>query len=275
MRRTRHGFTLLEVMLSLALASLVVAGVISLLMLMQSQVRVSEAAFADSQGLFRTQLVVRRAMQTLVAGEPTSDDVEQDPGELDPENDDIDPAMADLRASLEGLVGAADAASILSGRLPASQRLPHFELSWDAAAPGVVVPYLEVVVLESPVPINTEEMGEAEREMTLRDSAAAAFRGVFEVAPDDLDPEQWNFRWTPIDPPLRPMVLLRDIDPESVAWLILPLKRDEKATDPWVTEVYGAYLAEDFPLAVRLVMKTESGARIDWVFESAVAEVTR
>lgn len=269
----RDGFTLLEVMLSLALAGLVVSGVFGLLGLMHNQMRVSEATYADTRGLFRTQTVVRRALQSMIAGEPTA--LNAGAGDRDPENDDVDSGLESLRADLESVVGAEDAASILSGGVGADLLLPHFELAWDEVEPGVVVPIVEVVVLESPVPIDTSEMGEAEREITVRDSAVESFRGVFEVVRDDFAPEVWNLRWTPVDPPMRPMVLMRDVIPQSVAWMVLPLKREEDARDPWVTDVFAAYLAEDFPLAVRLVFQTNSGARADWVFEVAVAEVTQ
>ncbi|MCA9282980.1 MAG: prepilin-type N-terminal cleavage/methylation domain-containing protein [Phycisphaerales bacterium] len=274
MRARAGGFTLLEVMLSLALAALVVSGVFGLLGLMNNQMRVSEATFADTGGLYRTQTVVRRALQTMIAGEPTALDAGGgDAGDLDPENDDVDADLEALRADLESVVGADDAASIMDRR--SELLLPHFELAWDDPEPGVVVPVVEVVVLESPVPVDTSDMGDAEREMTLRDSAVESYRGMFEVARDDLVPERWNLRWTPIDPPMRPMVLIRDVIPESVAWMVLPLKREEGARDPWVTGVFAAYLAEDFPLAVRLVFRTNSGAQADWVFEVAVAEVTQ
>lgn len=268
MRARRPGFTLLEVMLSLALAALVVSAVFGLIGLMQNQMRVSESAYADTRGLFRTQTVVRRALQSMIAGQPRP--LTDDEGANDPENDDIEA----LRAELEVVIGQADADSILSAGARGAL-LPHFELAWDEPEPGIVVPTVEVVVLESPVPIDTSVMGEAEREMTLRDSAAESFRGVFEVVRDEFTPEVWNLRWTPVDPPMRPMVLMRDVIPESVAWMVLPLKRAEDAREPWVSDVFAAYLGEDFPLAVRLVFQTNSGAQADWVFEVAVAEAVQ
>ncbi len=270
-RRRARGFTLLEVMLSLALASLVVGGVVSLLLLMQRQAKMSESLLVDSVGQFRAQMAIRRAFQTMVAGRPTAATVDE--SELDPENDDIDPALEDLRASLEGLVGSEDAAAILRGEAVSGPALPHFQLSWDNGGGGLILPFVEVVVRESPVPTPVETMGEAEREMTLRDSAAESFRGVFEVVPDEFDPEVWAIRWTPIDPPMRPMVLVKGVIPESVMWSVLPLKRDAQARDPWVDNL-ASYLAEDFPMAVRLVFQTTAGGRVDWMFEVAVAEVS-
>lgn len=270
MRVRRAGFTLLEVMLSLALAALVVSAVFGLIGLMQNQMRVSENAYSDTRGLFRTQTVVRRALQSMIAGQPMP--LSADPGDADPENDDLEA----LRAELEGVIGADDTDSILrSGAGAGGALLPHFELAWDEPEPGVVVPTVEVVVLESPIPIDITIMGEAEREMTLRDSAVESYRGVFEIVRDEFEPETWNLRWTPVDPPLRPMILMPDVIPESVAWMVLPLKRVEGASDPWISDVFAAYLGEDFPLAVRLVFQTNSGARADWVFEVAVAEVTQ
>lgn len=266
----RAGFTLLEVVLSLALAGLVVSAIFGLIGMMHHQMRVSGGVYADTQGLFRTQTVVRRALQSMIAGQPMP--LNADTSADDPENDDFE----SLRAELEGVIGAADADSILrSGSSARRGLLPQFELAWDEPEPGVVVPSVEVVVLESPVPIDTGVMGEAEREMTLRDSAVESFRGVFEVVRDEFTPEVWNLRWTPVDPPMRPMVLMHDVIPESVAWMVLPLKRNEKASDPWVSDVFAAYLGEDFPLAVRLIFRTNSGAQADWVFEVAVAEVTQ
>nr|AQQ75201.1 hypothetical protein [uncultured bacterium] len=265
-----RGFTLLEVVLALALAGLVVSGVFSLLLMMQRQGKVSGAILNDAVGGFRAQMAIRRAFQTMVAGKPLPLDKKEDGADAA-----LDPSLEGLRESLEGLVGADDAAAILRGEA-SGETLPRFQLSWDADPSGMILPLVEVVVRESPVPVDLAAMGDAEREMTLRDSAAESFRGLFEVVPEEgpLDadaPEVWTIRWTPIDPPMRPMTLIRGVKPESVMWSVLPLKRDPNAKDPWVDNL-ASYLAEDFPMAVRLVFETESGTRVDWVFEVAVAE---
>ena len=270
-RRTiQPGFTLLEMVLAIGLSSLVVLGSMSVLgMLYRSENRLARIA-EDTTDLAVTQEVVRRTMQSLVAGTPLTDE-EQDildseeggeDKELDPESPED---VAELISQATGLVEGAedDEASLLEemNNPRFIDTRTHFELHYVASTVGLL-PRLEVVVFDAPIappPIYDESDPLGALSMLLQD--AAIVRGAFELTPLH---DGWALQWIPYEPWAPATTLVRDL--EYIEWQVLP----RQSESPEWQSLHAAYLAEDFPVAVRLIIWTANGSRVDWLFRTEV-----
>jgi prepilin-type N-terminal cleavage/methylation domain-containing protein len=259
----RRGFTVVEMVLALVLGALVVSSALSVFwMLVTTDERLARK-FDDQAEFLATQTAVRRAMATLVAARPRDPDpaaaatdaltaeAQRAEAERAAEEAGLSPAGSDLESLLASVTGDAGlAASLAAG---ATIDRPTFELFFQESG-SLVLPALEVRLMESPVPPTEETL--AARRMGVEQFLPV--RGVFEAL--ELD-DGIAMQWRPLEPPGAPTILVRRLD--AVEWYALPHKEN------WV-DVFAAYLQEDYPDGVRLVMWSRSGAYVDWFFDTAV-----
>ncbi|MEO1129470.1 MAG: type II secretion system protein, partial [Planctomycetota bacterium] len=117
-----RGFTVVELLLALSLAGMVMAAAIGVYSMLNTADRVSERQMDEDVQLAAAQSVVRRAMQSLLAGQDT----------LDPS------ALAgngDADAASDGQdIATVQAVSQTHGR-------SMFEIFFEEPEPGVVTPF--------------------------------------------------------------------------------------------------------------------------------------
>lgn len=252
----RRAFTVIELTLAMMLAAMVVSIALSLFWALMSADQRLAAKFADTTELAIAQRTVRRAMGSLVASKPKEPEPTAPASELADENapqPDLEGEagakedLANLITSVTGDEGLA--AELTSG---VGQDRPTFELFYEASS-DAPLPSLEVRVMESLVPGNMAGAASVEKFLPVR--------GVFEVI---QLPNELVLQWREIDPPAPPYVIARDLS--AVEWYVLPRSRHGKM---WA-DVYAAYLQEYYPVAVRLLIWTNSGTHADWLFDTAV-----
>lgn len=281
-RPTRAGFTVLELLLALALGLVVSTTALSLFWLVSSSDERLDSRFDEAIDLAFAQETLRRAMGQLVAAKPVDpdatplaaepeeddDDAEGEEGEgdgpeaeLEIEEEDLpeDEANAELHAIITEMTGDPALANQLLGVVTGIDR-PHFEIYFDSLGERGVLPVLEVVLMQSPVP--PLALREGEQRSAVSAATLNAVRGVFEAV--DLG-DRMLLQWTPVDPPGPPTALMDNII--AIEWWALPRARHG---GEWV-QLHAAYLQEDYPVAVRLVLWLRSGAHVDWLFETTVA----
>lgn len=290
-RPRRDGFTLLEVMLALALSGLIVIGVFGLMSMMQLSDAAQTIRFNTIFDRGEAQNVLRTSMRRLFAAEPLP---EPAPGTQPPTGDQAaadqaseqEPTRDEARAERDeekrgpGASERDDMADIVRKTLGDSElakRLlgslnendpPHFQLYYPSSgsdlAPGF--PRLELVLTESPVPI-TPLIGEGGAPAVFR-TTDSLVRGAVEFATDDPAAQTAVMRWRPIDPPGMPVTLLTGI--EHARFTVLP----KKANGTEWTDLWAAYLQRDYPVAFRAELWVQGGDFIDWLFETTVLQPT-
>lgn len=278
-----RGFTVLEVVLALALASLVVGGVFGLMSLLHSAEARHAARFQLIVDRAMAQEVLRKTLRLLFAAEPlpepapsaTTGDRTRPEGAERPTGEEADAAREeeqrgadrDDRADIASLVRERLGQSDLADRIIDSMRHdepPHFQLYIPDAGGGLTpgLPRLEVVLTESPVAIRPlVENGRVVQVARGRDTMV---RGALEFALAGDVPGASVMQWRPIDPPGLPTVLLEGID----SALIEVLPRQAQGGE-WA-ELWAAFLQEDYPVAVRVVLWMHDGSMIDWLFDTTV-----
>ena len=235
----------------------------------------------DAFEMTRTQQTIRTALQGLIAAppmrpnepaRPNREDGSGDGDELPANNNAVlteEEAFERAQQLLGGGVGAG-----LDPNLPILQAVadesvpPYFDLSLEEveAPPGlgissVILPRLELVVSQSPVPLPTDGLSNAELTTgQLAERYAGRIRGVFEVVAVD---RAWSLFWTPIDPPGPPYELIGNL--EGLSWTAIPNNVEED-----YQEVASAYLQQDFPRGVLLRIRTKGGVEQEWAFECIV-----
>lgn len=254
----RRGFTLIEVLLALFLATFVVAAAMGVLGLVTQSQKQHTGDIHQSVRIAQTQQFFRDMFVRLVAGVPLvpeADDpaalLEQASGEGD-----ADEETPEQGSSFDALLN-----NLLDGGL-ASQLLEDgelninvmFEIYFDPEVQGWPVPVLECVVTDPPIP---ESDPFFEAQLGVLDQLGFV-RSVLRLEPqgDGL----YALVFIPTDPVGEPYVVL-----ENLSWMrfyVLP----ERDAPEW-TEVHAAYLEEDFPPAVRVVLFMADGQEIDWMFE--------
>lgn len=253
----RHGFTVIEMVLALALSAILAISAMSVMwVLSASDERLAKRADDDAEFVI-TQMVVRRAMGSLIASKPRDAASERAAGSNEKNGENGDEAgvqgaddLADLITSVTGDAALAD--ELTSGE---NADRPNFELYFEEIG-GLTLPALEVKVMESPVPPPTTS--DAEPDELLGVEQFLPVRGVFESF--QLD-QGLALQWRPIDPPGPPTLLIKNL--AAIEWYCLPHKED------WV-DVYAAYIKKSFPAGVRLVMWTLNGSQVDWFFDTAI-----
>lgn len=254
-------------MLALVLAAIVVSsamGVMTLVVRAQTTHAgdISRTVrLAQAQGFFRDTFV------RLVAGVPLAPPPEEQAGGDDQQDVDGDDESAStddaeapspIESTLDQLSegGTGGRGGIIS-QLLAEGDAPlevMFEIYLDTGAPGWPTPVMECVVTDPP------SLG---RESAFAPAATVLDELGFVRSEIRLEPQRdglYTLLYVPLDPVGKPVPILRDL-----AWAsfhVLP-SRDE---NEWV-DVYAAYLQEDFPAAVRVVLFTDGGREIDWLFE--------
>ena len=252
--RARRAFTLLEVMLALILASIVVGAAMSVL----SLVLAAQRTHADDVGAVvdraQAQQFFRDAFVRLVAGVPL---VEAPPvpvatDQADENDEDDTDAPSGFDAIVEQL-----AAGGIAGTLLADEDTDFdimFEMYLDTAVQGWPVPVLECVLTDPPT-LEGDSFAGVER--TVLDELGFV-RSLIRLVPNVNG--LYDLMFEPIDPYGLPIPIVRDL--EWASFYALP-GRDAVE---W-TEVHAAYLDEDFPAAIRVVLFYPNGDEIDWLFE--------
>lgn len=267
---SRRGFTVVELMLALILGAMIVASATAVFGLVGAAEKRLSASFDDASQLAIAQRVLRRSTSSLIAAKPQDDQATKGTAKARVKDEQInetseESAPKDERAEEEASDHLRDAIVDATGDKALADALTSaaqedrvwFELYYDTTSPDLQQA-LEVVVLESPVP-QSREIEPAEDEPSL--ARFMPVRGVFEtLAVGDA----FVLQWRPIDPPGPPTLLLENL--ERVEWWVLPRARHGRE---WV-DVWAAYLQEDYPVALRLLVWTRNGTHADWLFDTGV-----
>lgn len=266
----RPGFTLIEVMLALVLAAFVVVAAMGVLSLAVRAQATHAGDIARSVRIAQAQSFFRDSFVRLVAGVPLVEESEDEATPTDEEaNGDEAEAIEDeqdepgnFEQLLDDLLEGDMASQLLAEN--AEQLDAMFEIYLDDTAPGWPLPVLECVVTDPP--------------NLARDTAFITGRSVldelgFVRGRVTLEPQRdglYTLVYVPLDPIGETVAIIRDL--EWASFHVLPSKNDMG----WV-ELYAAYLQEDFPAAIRVVLFTPDGREIDWLFEvqSVVPEAGR
>ena len=268
----RRGFTVIEVMLALMLSALVISSAVAMYQFLLVATRDAGERFNHAIDETLAHDVLTQTFQNLVAAEPlTPEEAGVLEGEPAGEEEFGDEALNDrARAATPFGAGSFEGEDERIRARAAAGTPVMFELLWEEFEDGVTAPALEIVALEAPFPmevLTAEQLGRPVSEDQIeRWSRPDYVRGRLEVA-EDVD-GSWVLHWRPTDPPAAPMVLFRDI--AWVEWSVLMPSRESarvaRRDEGWV-DVHSAFLLEDFPIAVRLVLETEDGRDFDWLFE--------
>jgi hypothetical protein len=287
-----RAFTVIELMLALALSAAVIMAAMSLYQVLQSSDRNSQARFEQAADMAVTQITLRKIFNTLAAAQAVPENRLPDPGEPN-----LDDEGGEDNGGNDEATGAEDATESDNQQIaavPAAGYGSMFDLWWEeyetASGRPVTLPIMEIVVTEPPVALRTAQdaidEGQlktidddlAEEALRRTDRLAESVRGRLEVVGAE---DGWRLYWRPIVPPARPFLLLRGIasvtperayetglaigDPD-ILWEVLP--RSDELVE-WDTSWSGT-LRTEFPLAVRLIVMDERGRLIDWLFETHV-----
>ena len=276
-----RGFTVIEVMLALALSAIVVAAAIGLYKILNVAERKGETRFEHAADLAVTQITLRRIMNTLVCApaQPAGNQGPADtPVDTPPETDGASEEGDNEEDAPEPTEGQAE---ILAEAAPSAPMM--FELWWqemELDEGTVAVPMIELVVSEAPVVVEStagrfeeedlEKVSDAQAEDALRraNRLTEMVRGVLEVVPDYGG---WRLQWRPLEPPGQPYMFISHIATNAdggpeLMWEVL--SRDEKNTDdPW-KDIWAAKIHAEFPQAVRLRFVTTDNEYTDWLFET-------
>jgi type II secretory pathway pseudopilin PulG len=295
-RQATRGFTVLEVVVALALTSLVVASAFGLLAMMRSADRAVRTMTAGAGDQLQAYAVMQRAFTSMVAAQPLRPEADDDAAADDP-TDALDGANLPpgVREQVAGLLGSGAPAAGLDERLDAAVASvdtsvpPHFELYYEEID-GVSLPRLEVVVQQSPLSFggmrsvadrferDLEDMNAQERRSRLARAWAGSIRGVFELVA--IGERGWCLVWQPVRPLGERTVLVERL--AALEWSVLLPPPEQALDDPaappapgeWVP-VHAAYLAGDYPDAISLKYVTERGVRANWRFETRTIDPGR
>lgn len=275
-RTTRSGFTVLELMVALALSSLVVLSAIGITGMISRSDRVTKNYMNDTANLSQTQFVVRRALQNLVAAKPLPPPGEDDPNtELDGEGvlgdeDDLPEGTPGSDSILDSLFGGLDDGLSIETAIADTSKPPNFELYYERViypptGREISLPRLEIVTSIWPVPRKEIPLSQIDDPRQKREELAAKIRGTIRGVFELLYLEDgFALVYTPIEPPGDPYILGRRF--VDLMWEVLPKDAD---ADGWQT-VHACYLEDEYPSAVRLRLRTDTGATADWLFETIV-----
>ncbi len=299
-----RAFTVLELVIALAMSSFVVLGAFAMLAMSREADRAASAATADSVELMRTQAVLRQATSSLLAAPPipaSRDEALENAADAeDAAGEDL---PIELRRRLAALTGAdaEDAAPGVDARLgllvaTADTSLPPwFELYFDEFE-GVTTPRLSLTVADSPLTFVAGDRRDAgPTGAATRERLAEAWRGVVRGAFTVVwggEQRGWMLVWQPeresetrsssIDadePNAVRMPAPDNILIDNITLLrfevLMPLPDGDDDAPPVWQDVHAAYLQQDYPDAVRVVLETESGQSADWLFETIVTTAGR
>jgi len=247
----RRGFTLIEVVLTLLISTMLLTTVMSIFTMMARANADLGARYEDLGELARAHSAIRRAMQSLVSGQPISerlDEETEDPALVDP-NADNRPSQSTIRERL----------GVEEEDLPAY----HFilEASTKAAQLGVVEDdiaprRLEVVMERQPTPIAPDNNGKPVR---------GAFEPVYISGSGAYT--HWALDYVPIEPAGEPIRLIEDA--ALIDWSVLGHADESAEGERWFG-LYEAQEAKNYPMSIRLNVITWDNTQVDWMFEPGV-----
>ncbi|MCR9215697.1 MAG: hypothetical protein NXI14_00710 [bacterium] len=269
---SRSGFTVLELTVALMLSSIVVLSAVGVMGMVARSDRVTGNYVRDAANLGQTQFIVRRALQNLVAAKPLPppDDANDPNAVLDDRPADEQSGEDEPPSPMDALFGGLDDTLPIEAAMPDTSKPPNFELYFEQVlypptGEEIYLPRLEVVTSIWPVPrpeIPISQIDNPEvRRLELAARIRGTIRGVFELL---YLSDGFALAYTPIEPPGQPTILGRGF--VDVMWEILPEDADASG---W-QQIGAAYLEDQYPTAVRLRLRSSSGATADWLFETIV-----
>ncbi|XHC24855.1 MAG: type II secretion system protein J [Phycisphaerales bacterium] len=269
---SRSGFTVLELTVALMLSSIVVLSAVGVMGMVARSDRVTGNYVRDAANLGQTQFIVRRALQNLVAAKPLPppDDANDPNAVLDDRPADEQSGEDEPPSPMDALFGGLDDTLPIEAAMPDTSKPPNFELYFEQVlypptGEEIYLPRLEVVTSIWPVPrpeIPISQIDNPEvRRLELAARIRGTIRGVFELL---YLSDGFALAYTPIEPPGQPTILGRGF--VDVMWEILPKDADASG---W-QQIGAAYLEDQYPTAVRLRLRSSSGATADWLFETIV-----
>lgn len=265
--------------MALALSGLVVLSAIGILGMVGRSDRATNRYVTETSNLGNAQIIIRRAMQNLIAARPLPPPSEQPP---DPNGDpDAQPTPSgprnqpggldsDTKSILDSLFGGVDDSLPIEAAIADTTKPPNFELYFEQViypptGETIYLPRLEVVTSIWPIPrteIPLDSITDpAIRREELASRIRGTVRGVFELL---YLTDGFAMAYTPIEPPGEPFILGRGF--VDVLWEIMPR---QGGAEGWQT-IGSAYLENQFPSAVRLQLRTVGGTTADWLFETIV-----
>lgn len=246
--RSARAFTVLEVVIASALASIVLFAALGVMSFMRRADERLSRRFEDVSELSILHGTIRRAMQTLVAATPPPEGSQEPPPATEEEAEEREARRLANEEAQRQVAGSNWKEK--EGPRPRFLLEPQITGRRDDRAPR----RLEVVLLDRPAP------GPAPNSPSLR--------GAFELLPDR---DGLALVWRPIDPPGQPVVLARGI--ADLRWRGLARdqveNRYEAKSGAWRDD-FAAVIPKEFPKAVRLQITTLRGAEVDWMFEPAI-----
>jgi len=242
--------------MAMSLSGMLILGAFGVLNAMNRSDRILAARFRDTTTLLRTHETLRYAMQSLLFA-PNEDNAQNAPpndqngavGETGV-NGNNETVEIDGRQITQVSPGEDNPFENIRFELKtydaaeAKHVLPTLDLDLSPQELGSVLKYIKVALSRSPIA-----------------NLPSNFWGVwgaFEAVPSG---GAWTLMWTPIDPPGKPVVLVND----AVLVLAMALGQGNK----WVSDMQ-ATQRKDMPRAIRLILWTRNGAKIDWLFEPGV-----
>ncbi|MHC4976002.1 MAG: prepilin-type N-terminal cleavage/methylation domain-containing protein [Planctomycetota bacterium] len=236
-RRTtsRRAFTLLELLLSIALAGIILPTLFGLVTHLQRTDQALALKYKGMSTLSNTQDVMRRAMQSLVAAPTPNVIFGQD--ELSRSDD----------------TGTTKSRANEGKTLRLHLRMIDPDDEYDAEDPRPR--RLEVVLMAPP--------------MAELNWQGAPIRGAFELYPRinlgetpgaQVGQRIWSLVWQPLEPAGEPVLLMDDLEFAEIMAL----------DGGGLHTIYESYYSEEFPWAIRVVLWTIGGARADWMLEPGV-----
>lgn len=240
---TRRAFTMLELMLALALGAMVLTAALSVFTL-ASNFDAQLASRAEGvSALANSQGALRRAAQSLVAYPQSPDQ----PGSAQRSSAAAERFGDESIAEQRGFVNRAE-----------DPRPPRLSLG---PIPGTARDGLE--------PVRRLELSLTGQPFASLEHTGRPIRGAFDLVPGYSDgaipgttPGQkvWALLWTPIDPPGEPTILIDDLILAEFACLDgAGFHAEYEAREP-----------REFPWAIRAVLWTAGGARADWMLEPGI-----
>jgi len=259
-RRHDRAFTLLELLLAMVIGSIILAGGFGLVAMTERLDHAFAARLDATTRLAFVQRTFSRSLHTIVAA----------PEDYDPQRAALAAAAVAERAERLGRPRRQDqgesepgAASARARRdvepAPPRFRMGHladdgesYENREDDAAEGVR--RLELLLARPP-------FGE-------RDDLDPV-RGAFDLVPTPTSApgpqgDRWRLQWTPIEPAGEPTVLLDNL--ELAEWSVTDARGQ--------VDIFSTYERDDLPWTVRVVLWTESGTKVDWMFDLGAATTT-
>jgi len=96
-------------------------------------------------------------------------------------------------------------------------------------------------------------------------AALEPVRGAFDLVPTPArSGPRWRLQWTPIEPAGKPTILLENL--ELAEWSVTDSQGQ--------VDIFSTYERQDLPWAVRLVLWTDSGVKVDWMFDLGACTTT-